>query len=433
MLTSRPSLEFTRKSRRVVITGLGVIAPNGIGRQAFWRGLLSGNSAVRPIGAFDPSPYPCKVAAEVRDFEASDFLPPRLYKGLGRFTQFAIASAVMAVEDAGIRPGVTKRGDRVGVCFGTAASGMGDIGERSYKTFMSRGAQRLSPFASLEFSAHAAASHIASILSVSGPSTSITSGCATGLDTVHWGASLIRSGQLDTAIVGASDAPLTEFIFSLFCAGEFLSTWQGPAESASRPYDLHRSGLVLGEGAGALVLEDLDSAQSRGARIYCEIGGVGAASEGGFTGRPRDIYQQGLEHAIADSLTNARLRRFEVDHIHSHGNSTRNDDAAETAAYKSLFGEHAYRLSITSIKGAIGQPLAAGGILQLASLALALFTQQIPPTINRDVPDPECDLDYVPRSSRIARIRCALAHSHSLGGVLPGTHTAVLVLAPQFS
>jgi 3-oxoacyl-(acyl-carrier-protein) synthase len=351
----------------------------------------------------------------------------RLRKSLGRFSQLALASAAQAASDAGVSAEIAKRSDRAGICFGTAASGTGDIGEDNFRNFISSGVMGVNPLAMLEFSAHAAASHIARTLSVAGPSTSIASGCATGLDTVVWGSSAIRSGQLDIAIVGASDAPITEFVFSLFCAGKFLSQWDGAPERASRPYDLLRSGMVLGEGAAALILEDLDHALARGARIYCEVLGVGSANEGGIEGGTRAVYQRGLERALIVALADARLVPGDLDHIHSHGNSTRNDDAAETQAYKALLGDHAYRISITSIKGSIGQPLAAGGVLQLASLALSIANREVPPTANLDTPDPECDLDYVPEQKRVARIRRALAHSHSLGGVLPGTHTVVVV------
>jgi len=248
---------------------------------------------------------------------------------------------------------------------------------------------------------------------------------------VLWATYAIRNDQIDIAVVGASDAPMTEFIFSMFCAGGFLSEWDGPAHEASRPYDLLRSGLVLGEGSAALIVESLELARSRGARIYCEIVGVGSASEGALRGRTRKIYQQGLERAIRATLSDAQLVPADIDHVHAHGNSTRNDDAAETEAYKTVFGEHASRLSITSIKGCIGQPLAAGGVLQLASLALSTVHQQVPPTANLHVRDPECDLDYVAEGSRVVRLECALAHSHSLGAGLPGTHNAVIIRAAQ--
>ena len=420
-----------KSQRRVVITGLGVVAPNGIGKDAFWDALVAGRSAVDWISSFDTSPYPCKVAAEVRDFDPEDFMPARAAKNLSRCSQLAMAASQLAVADAGLKAPFPRRGERAGVCFGTSANGTGDIGEDNHRNFLKTGTANLNPLAMLEITAHAATSHIARALSITGPSTSIASGCATGLDTVLWATAEITRGQLDLAIFGASDAPVTEFIFSLFCAGKFLATWQESPRLASRPYDLLRSGLVLAEGSAALVLEDFDHAVARGADIYAEIAGTGNSSEGGFDGRIRNVYSQSLQTAILAAFRSAHMAPEQLDHINSHGNSTKNDDAAETVAYKNALGDHAYKIPITSIKGAVGQPLAAGCVLQLASSALSIKMQRVPPTVNHEVPDPECDLDYVPNQARVARIRTALVHSHSLGGFVPGSHTAVLIEAPS--
>jgi 3-oxoacyl-[acyl-carrier-protein] synthase II len=410
-----------------VITGLGVVAPNGIGKDAFWESLIAGKSAVDFISAFDPSPYPCKVAAEVRNFDPTDFMQARRAKRLAKFSQFAVAAAELAIADADLRRPALGQSRRVGVCFGTSASGIGDIGEENYRLFLASGPLRLNPRAMLEYPSHAATSHVAAALSVSGPSTTISSGCATGVDTVAWGLSEIRRGALDVAIVGAAEAPISEFILGLFSAGRFLSEWDGAPDQASRPYDLLRSGLVLGEGAACLIIEDLLHASDRNARVYAEIGGIGSSAEGGFAGGVQDVYANSLSEALRSSINDARINPSEIDHINSHGNSTKNDDAAETRAYKLVFGTRAYSLPIVSIKGALGQPLAAGGVFQLVTAALSLAAQYLPPTINQDIPDPECDLDYVPNRPRSARLRNALVHSHSLGGLLPGSHTAVVL------
>lgn len=421
-----------KNKRRVAITGLGIVAPNGIGKEAFWENLIAGHSAVDWITSFDASPYPCKVAAQVKDFDPKDFMSSRAVKNWSRCTQLAMASSQLAVADAGLRKPFPGPGERAGVCFGTSANGTGDIGENNHRSFLASRAPDLNPLAMLEYPAHAATSHIAEAFSISGPSTTIASGCATGLDTVRWGTSEIGGGRLDLAIVGASDAPVTEFIFSLFSAGKFLATSQDSPKQASRPYDLLRSGLVLGEAAAALVLEDFEHAAARGAHIYAEIAGTGNSSEGGFDGRVRDVYARSLQAAIVASFGSAQMAPEELDHINSHGNSTKNDDAAETTAFKSALGYHAYKIPITSIKGAVGQPLAAGGVLQLAAAALSIETQHVPPTVNYEVRDPECDLDYVPQRARVARIRTALVHSHSLGGFVPGSHTAVLIRRPVY-
>jgi 3-oxoacyl-[acyl-carrier-protein] synthase II len=419
-----------KKSHRVVITGLGVVSPIGIGKDAFWENLIAGRSGVDYITAFDPSPYPCQVAAEVRGFDISRFMTSKAAKKLSRCSQLSVAAARLALEDSHLATPFAVGTQRIGVCFGTSVSGMADIGENSHRAFLTTGVTDLNPLAMLEFPAHAATSHVARELSISGPSTTVASGCASGLDAVLWGASQVTQGRIDVSIVGAADAPLTEFILSLFCAGKFLATWQGPPGQASRPYDLLRSGLVLGEASAALVLEDLEHASARGASIYGEITGTGSSSEGGFHGRIADVYRKGLETAIANALSSAGVCPEHLDHINSHGNSTKTDDAAETAAFKRVLGDHAYKVPITSIKGAVGQPLAAGGILQIAAAVLSMTFGYAPPTINQELRDPECDLDYVPNEGRVARIKNVLVHSHSLGGLLPGSHTAVVLGAP---
>ena len=327
-----------RPTRCAVITGLGVVAPNGIGKQAFWASLMAGKSAVDWVHSFDPTRYRCKVAAEIREFRLRDFMPSRTANRLGRFSQLALASAHLAVRDAQISIPLSHNRERVGVCFGTAVGGNGDIGERNHRNFLEFGAARINPLAMVEASAHAATSHIAKELGASGAGTSVASGCTAGLDAVLWGTSAIRTGHLDVAIVGASDAPITEFLFSLFSAGRFLSSWTGPPDKASRPYDLRRSGLALAEGAATIALEDRDHAVSRGDTSIARLPGPVGASEAGFTGSARSVYARGLERALLEALTDAGYAPRDIEHIHSHGNSTRNDDAAETQAYKDVFG-----------------------------------------------------------------------------------------------
>jgi len=419
-----------RNSRRVVITGLGIVSPIGIGKDTFWQNLIAGKSGVDCIMAFDCSRSACQVAGEVRGFDISNYMLPKAGKKLSRCSQFSVAAARLALKDSDLTVPFSSGADRVGVCFGTSVNGIADIGEDNHRTFLTTGVADLNPLAMLEYPAHAATSHVARELSISGPSTTIASGCASGLDTVLWGASEVGRGRIDLAIVGAADAPVTEFIFSLFCAGGFLATWQGPPSQASRPYDLLRSGLVLAEASAALILEELEHARARGATIYGEVIGMGNSTEGGFGGRIADVYRQSLQAAMATALNSAGISPRQLDHINSHGNSTKTDDAAETAAFKRLLGDHAYKVPITSIKGAVGQPLAAGGILQIAAAVLSITFGCVPPTINQELSDPECDLDYVPNHSRVARINNVLVHSHSLGGVVPGSHTAVVIGAP---
>ncbi len=417
------------RNRRVVITGLGVVAPNGIGKDAFWQNLVAGKSAVDWITAFDPTPYPCKVAAEVKNFNPTDFLSARKVKMMGRFSQFAVAAARLALEDS--RLNVTpETSARTGVCFGTSAQGGGDINERLHEELAVGGLSAVTPSTMLEFTAHAMTAHILSQLKVSGHSSSLSSACCTSLDTMHWGVMRIRSGELSAVIVGASEAPLFPTTYAGICAGGFLTRWSGPPRQASRPYDKLRSGFVLGEGAGAVVLEEMDTALDRGATIYAEVLGMGGSAESNQNGL-RDVYKTTLIRAITQALTAADVSPHELDHINSHGNSTVHDDQSETNAYKEIFSTCAYSVPISSIKSMIGQALAAAGMFQVVSTCLTIQHGIVPPTINLEHPDPGCDLDYTSNKARTARVRQALLHSHSMGGIVPGTHAATVLGLPK--
>ncbi len=416
--------------RRVVITGLGVVAPNGVGKDAFWQNLIAGKSAIDRITAFDTSRYPSHVAAEIRRFDPTDYMPARTAKSVGRFTQLAVAASVLALRDSNLPATLSDQHPPVALCFGTSAHGIADIGEESHRRFLSPEPLELHPLGALEFVAHAATSHVSQLLGINGRVTTIASGCTTGLDVIEWGSSQIQSRQTNVAIVGASEAPLSEFLFAMFSATGFLSTWQGPPKAASRPYDLLRSGLVLAEGAGALVLEDSDHALDRGAHVYAEIIGQASVSDGGLTGTRRDTYRKGLEVAVRSACLDAHLHFSQVDYVNAHANGTV-DDAAETAAFKNVFQRTAYNTPISSIKSSIGHPMSAAAMLQVAATALSIQDQLLPPTLNLDSPDPECDLDYVPNNARRARIRKALVHAHSLGGIVPGSHSVLLLAQPR--
>lgn len=413
------------KRRRAVITGLGVIAPNGIGKDAFWANLIAGHSAVDYISAFDPTPYPCKVAAEIRDFHPTDFMPKARAKTMARFSQLAIASAAIATEDAGLRPPDLLS---AALCHGTAAHGLADLGEDAHRRFLSHGWKILDGFVGLEYSGHAATAHVQGALKIGGPVVTLASACCTGIDALAWAADQIRSDQARVAIAGASEAPLSPFLLSLFAAGGYLSTWQGPPAAASRPYDLLRSGFVPAEASASLVLEDLDSALHRGATIYAEVLSHASASESAQPSHD-DGYSAALTRAIRLALDRAGLRAGDLDYICAHGNSIKLEDRAEATAHRNALGSHAYRVPVSSIKSMVGQPFAAAGVLQAVAAALAVHSGLIPPTINHEIPDPDCDLDYVPNHSRFVRIRHALLHSHSLGGHLPGTHSSMILSA----
>ena len=413
-----------KNSRRVVITGLGVVAPNGIGKQAFWESLIAGKSGVDWITAFDPSPYPCKVAAEVKDFRPEDFMNRRRSKELWRFTQFAVAAARMAVEDSRLEINGANS-DRTGACFGTCVNGFERI-ESSYETVKSAGYSSLERFTCFEYSTHAPVSHVAIDLGIKGPTMTLASGCSTGLDVVNWAAERIRDGSATAVVAGSTDAPLTSLAFATFCAvGVLAKPTENPAR-ASRPYDLTRDGIVLGEGAGAVVVESLESALDRGASIYAEVTGFGLSGEAKHLLKT-DSTGAALVRAIRQALAISETSPVGIDYICAHGNSLPDYDIAETNAFKEAFGRHAYSIPISSIKSMIGQPLAASGILQAISTALAVSEDVIPPTINYRNPDPQCDLDYVPNHFRVSRVVRAIANAHSIGG----THSVLVLEKPR--
>jgi len=416
--------------RRVVITGLGVVAPNGVGKDAFWQSLIAGKSAVDRVTSFDATKYASQVAGEIRNFDATDYMPTRIAKSVGRFTHLAVAASVLAVHDSKLPGTLGDQHPPVALCFGSSVNGVADIGEENHRRFLSPEPVDLHPLGALEFTAHAATSHVAQLLEINGPATTIASACTTGLDVVAWGAAQIQSGRSDIAIVGASEAPLSEFLFAMFAATGFLSTWSGSPSKASRPYDLLRSGLVLAEGAGALVLEEYARAVDRHAQIYAEIAGHASVSDGGLRGTRSDVYRRGLESALGWACRNAQIAHADLDYICAHANGTV-DDAAETGAFKNVFQRSAYNIPISSIKSSIGHAMSAAALLQVAAAALSIRDQVLPPTLHLDTADPQCDLDYVPHFSRRARVRTALLHAHSLGGVVPGSHAVLILTKPH--
>jgi len=412
------------KRRRVVITGLGVVAPNGIGKDAFWENLIAGKSAVDWITAFDPTPYPSKIAAEVKVFNPEKFMSPKRARQTWRFSQFAVAAAVMAVEDAGLKIG-GRLAEQTSVCFGTSVNGMGTA-EQLHATFLERGPASARPHAVLECPPHAPASHISIELGITGPSLTISTNCATGLDVINAGYMQIVSGRSDVAITGGSEAPLFPFTFATFSALGLLSTRNDNPKRASRPYDLLRDGLVLGEGGGAVVLEEMEFAQTRGAPIYAEVVGYASTSEG-IDMRKVDASGATLAAAIRLALRNAKTHESEIDYINAHGSSLPDYDVCDTNAFKTVFGERIYNIPISSIKSMLGQAVSVSGVFQVISSCLTIQHAIVPPTINQEVPDPRCDLDYVPNKSRVCRANQILMNSHGIGGSL----SALIIKRPE--
>jgi 3-oxoacyl-[acyl-carrier-protein] synthase II len=412
------------RRRRVVITGLGVVAPNGIGKDAFWHNLIAGESATSPISLFDASPYPCRIAGEISNFQPEVFMRPARVKHRGRFSQLAVAAAKLAAEDAGIDLKKVP-GNRVRICLGTSMAGIGDVTEEARYGFARAGFGGIPLMSGLEFAPHAPVSHVSAELGIQGQALTLGSACTTGVDAVQWATTQIADGYADLAFGGATDAPLAELAYATLSALGILTKYTGAPARASRPYDLHRDGMVLGEGAAVVVLEELDHAISRGGNIYAEVLGYGHGNEGGY-GPRTDAAERALGSAIEAALAGARLTTREIDYISAHGNGLPDYDLVETRAFKTVFGGQAYNIPVSSIKSMIGHAMGAASAIQVAASCLTLRHGVIPPTINLETPDPECDLDYVPFKARIARVRHVLLNAHAMGG----THSVLVLATP---
>ena len=411
--------------RQPVITGLGIVSPIGIGVEKFWAAATAGRSGLRPPTLFDASKLPgdCRTVGEVTDFNPRDWMPGRIAKTAARFSQFAVASAKMARADSGLdAAGISP--DRLKVAIGTSLNGETDIAESNIASFSLK--REVSPFAALEYPAHAASSHVAIDSHAFGQTTTFATACAAGLDAIAWAAEEVQRGNADAALAGASEAPLSEFIMMIFHSVGVLSRWDGPPEEASRPFDLHRSGLVLAEGATVVSVESEEAARARGARIYARILSASSANEGAHL-RKVDETGEAVSRSLAIAMQRADLRPSDVDFICAHGNSMQDYDTAETAGIKRAFGRNAWNIPISSTKSMCGQALAASSAMQVAVACLALRNQVVPPTINYRTPDPQCDLDYVANRARAARVRTVMIHAHSLGGA----HVAMLLGAPD--
>lgn len=403
-----------KNPRRVVITGLGVIAPNGIGKDTFWQNLIAGKSGIDYITAFDPSPYPCHVAGEVRDFDPKAFMTARRAKTMGRFSQFAVAATRLALEDANVNIDTTLSSS-TSIFYGTSINGGGDIAARALEGLIREGVGAINPWAALEYPPHATSSYVAIEFGITGPALSLSSNCCTGIDAINEGFKHISEGLSNMAVVGGCDAPIFPLAFGAFCALGALTKRNDAPRKASRPYDLQRDGIVISEGAATLVLEELDVARERGARIYGEVLGHGSASEA-IGMRKGDLSGKRMASAISDAIRQAGLVAEDIDHVNAHGSSLPDYDICDTNAFKQALGTHAYKIPISSIKSMIGQPVSAAGTIQAAAACLSLREQVVPPTINQETSDPRCDLDYVPNVSRVARLRTVLINGHSFGG-----------------
>jgi 3-oxoacyl-[acyl-carrier-protein] synthase II len=416
--------------RRVVVTGLGVVAPNGVGRQAFWQACVEGKSGVGPIRSFDASQHPVRIAAEVNDFDVSPFLPADQRKSLkimGRATRFGVGAAVLAIQDSGLD---MKREDaeRVGVVMGTGVVPMdlpeltpllaqacaGD-GRLQTTQLGQRGLEAIFPLWILKYLPNMVATHISLAVHAQGPNSTITTACVAGTQAVGEGFRLIGRGDADVVLAGGADSRMDPLMLLAYTALGALSRSELPPHQVSRPFDRLRDGFVMGEGAGVLVLEEYERARKRGATIYAEVLGFGSSFDAYSVTKP-DPDARGAARAIESALREARVDRSEIDYINAHGTSTRLNDLMETRAIKRVFGEGARALPLSSIKSMVGHLIGAAGAVEAVALALTLHAGVLPPTINLTHPDPECDLDYVPNQARDFPVRTALSTSFGFGG-----------------
>jgi 3-oxoacyl-[acyl-carrier-protein] synthase II len=406
--------------RRVVVTGLGVVSPIGIGHRAFWEGLVSGRPGVTRISRFDPAGLATQIAAEVRDFDPSSYMDRKEVRRNDRFVQFAYAATRMAMEHAGltITPG---NAVRTGVFIG---SGIGGIAtwEEQHRIMLERGADRVSPFFVPMMIVNMASGVTAILIGAKGPSASVVTACATGGNAIGDAARLIERGEADVMLAGGTEAAITPLAIAGFASMKAMSTRNDEPARASRPFDANRDGFVMGEGAGVVVLEALDHAEARGAPILADLIGYGVTTDAYHITQP-DPDGDGAYRSMAAALADAGAAPEEVDYINAHGTSTPYNDRLETLAINRLFGAHARRLAVSSTKSMTGHLLGAAGGVEFIACVLALQHQVIPPTINYETPDPACDLDYVPNAARAARLRTVLSNAFGFGG-----HNAILVL-----
>jgi len=398
---------------------MGVLCPLGLNVATTWEALTSGKSGIDYITLFDPEPFETKFAGEVKGFEPTDYISRRKALHLDRFAQLAVAASLQAVRQSGIQINSTNK-DNIGVIIGSGLGGLSTLSKQT-KILLERGPDRVSPFLVPMMSADMASAQVSILLGTKGPNFSTTSSCSSGADAIGTAHEIIRRGGAQAVLAGGSEAAVTPIGIAAFNAIRALSTRNSQPQLASRPFDAEHDGFVLSEGAAVLMLEDLALAQRRGANILAEIIGYGVSSDAFHITQPAEG-GEGMARAMRMALNKARLKASEIDYINAHGTSTPLNDRIETKAIKTVFGEVAYRIPISSTKSMMGHLIGAGGAVEAAICVMVIQQGTIPPTINLTHPDPECDLDYVPNVARQARITTALSNSFGFGG-----HNSVLV------
>ena len=401
------------KRPRVVITGMGVISVLGTSLDEYWKGLLEGRSGIGKITQFDASDYPCKIAGEISGFDPGDYFSPKEVRRMPRSSQFALASAINAVKHSGL-PDKMAKPERAGVVLGTAISGI-DFTDKTISVTREKGYRHLSPFVGLGIIPNLPAFLIGRQFQCMGPNSTITTACAASTQAIGDAAELIRRSAADIVITGGTDALLMDFIIGIFSKMKALPTnYNEQPTKASRPFDAKREGFILSEGAAVLVLENEEHAKARGAKIYAEVAGHASSSDAYHLAAPSPD-GAGPARAMQWAIEDAKLSPQDIDYINAHGTSTQLNDETETRAIKSLFGEYAYDVAISSTKSMVGHAMGASGALEAVACVKAINHGKIPPTINYEHPDPELDLDYTPNQYREMDIDVAISNSFGLG------------------
>ena len=400
---------------RIVVTGIGVVSPFGDGIVPFWDAIKNGKNGIDKISIFDASEFNCQVAAECRAFDATKYMDPKEAKRSDRYTHFAVAASKLAMQDAGLESGVNVQPERFGVLIGSGVGGMDTIESQS-RAFVERGPRRVSPFMIPNLLVNMASGVVAINLGAKGVNFSVVSACATGTHAIGEAIMHLQAGREDVILAGGSEAALNPLSFAGFCAMKAMATnYNDDPQKASRPFDANRCGFVMGEGAGVLVLERYEHAVKRGAHIYCEIAGYGATCDAYHITSP-DVEGRGLSACLTRTLDDAGVSIDDVDYINAHGTSTPYNDKFETMAIRKVFGDKASKLMVSSTKSMTGHMLGAAGAIEAAVCAKAIEDGIVPPTINYETPDPECDLDYVPNVAREHKVNVAISTNLGFGG-----------------
>ncbi len=406
-------MDTVSSHKRVVVTGMGVISSLGHNVEDFWTNLLAGKSGVDRVSLFDAKDYPCQIGAEVRGWDPARHMDAKEVRRNDRYTHFGFCAAKQAVADAKLDM-TQEDADRVGVIIGSGIGGMWTI-EAQHKILMERGPRKVSPFMIPSLISNMAGGLVAIELGARGPNFCVVSACATATHAIGESLRMIRGGEADVMVCGGAEAAITPLAYAGFCSMKAMSTNNENPQQASRPFDSKREGFVMAEGAGILVIESLEHALARGAKIYCELSGYAATCDAFHITQP-DPDGKGLSLAMSRALADSRLRPDQIDYINAHGTSTPYNDKFETLAIKKVFGDHARKVLISSTKSMTGHLLGAAGGVEAVVSVKTILTGEVPPTINLENPDPDCDLDYVPNVKRHADIRAVLSDNLGFGG-----------------